>query len=216
MRYAIRPLGQWPGPVTAARKSSGVFQADWDATLALLHDEIEHLDGEYPVAIQVDIKEADLRLDGMLKTRAQVGPFPGVIVSFQSRFGPLQYASDAYEQRYTSSLPGWQANVRAVALALEALRAVDRYGVSKRGEQYTGWKALPPGGSGFGSADEAEQWMRKYYASDRGNHGPGDELPTGELYRRMVRMLHPDAGGSADEWNRLNNARQLLTTAGRL
>ena len=216
MRYQIRPLSPWPGAVTASRKSSGVFQADWDSTLALLRDEVDKLDGQYPVIIQIDVGELDLRQDGMLKTRAHVGPFPGVIVSFTSRHGPLQYVSDAYEQRYTGSLPGWQANVRAVALALEALRAVDRYGVSKRGEQYSGWKALPRGGSGFGSADEAEQWMRKYYASDRGNHGPGDELPLGELHRRMARMLHPDAGGSVADWDRLDNARQLLTTAGRL
>jgi hypothetical protein len=216
MKYQIRPLSPWPGPVTASRKSSGVFQADWDSTLMLLRDEVGKLDGEYPVIIQIDVGELDLRQDGMLKTRANVGPFPGVIVSFKSRFGPLQYASDAYEQRYTGSLPGWQANIRAVALALEALRAVDRYGVSKRGEQYTGWKALPRGGSGFGSADEAEQWMRKYYSSDRGDPDTAAALPLGELHRRMRRMLHPDAGGGEADWNRLDNARQLLTTAGRL
>ena len=216
MKYQIRPLGTWPGAVTASRKSSGVFQADWDSTLALLRDEIGHLDGEHPIIVQIDVTELDLRQDGMLRTRASVGSFPGVIVSFRSRFGPLQYASDAYEQRYTGSLPGWQANVRAVALALEALRAVDRYGVSKRGEQYTGWKALPPGGSGFGSADEAEQWMRKHYSADRGDPETAAVLPLGELHRRMQRMLHPDAGGPAEDWDRLDNARQLLTTAGRL
>jgi len=34
--------------------------------------------------------------------------------------------------------------VRAIALALEALRKVDRYGV-RSGSQYAGFKALPPG-----------------------------------------------------------------------
>lgn len=35
----------------------------------------------------------------------------------------------------------WQHNVRSVALGLEALRAVDRYGISRRGEQYAGFRA---------------------------------------------------------------------------
>jgi len=215
VKYAIRPLGLWTRPVTAARRSSGVFQADWDATLTLLRDEIEHLDGEYPIMIQADIKEADLRVDGMLKTRAQVGPFPGVIVSFGSRFGSLQYASDAYEQRYSGQVPGWQANVRAVALALEALRAVDRYGVSKRGEQYTGWKALEAPRAEFASADEAARWMRAY-ATGQLDLTLGDQVQTRDLYRLMAKLMHPDRGAPRAEWDRLNNARQLLTTAGRL
>jgi hypothetical protein len=208
MKYQIRPLSPWPGPVTASRKSSGVFQADWDSTLILLRDEVGKLDGEYPIIIQIDVGELDLRQDGMLRTRASVGPFPGVIVSFRSRFGPLQYASDAYEQRYTGSLPGWQANVRAVALALEALRAVDRYGVSKRGEQYTGWRAIEAGnGHAFASADAAERWMCER-SRDLG-------LPVAtnipQLYRQLARKMHPDTGADAAEWNRLDSARQLLT-----
>lgn len=52
----------------------------------------------------------------------------------------LVYATDAC--RY------WQHNVRSIALGLEALRAVDRYGISRRGEQYAGFRgALPAGAS---------------------------------------------------------------------
>lgn len=35
----------------------------------------------------------------------------------------------------------WQHNVRSIALGLDALRAVDRYGISKRGQQYAGFRA---------------------------------------------------------------------------
>lgn len=214
MKYQIRPLGTWPGAVTATRKSSGVFQADWDSTLTLLHDETGHLDGEYPIIIQIDVTELDLRQDGMLKSRASVGPFPGVIVSFRSRFGPLQYTSDAYEQRWSGHLPGWQANVRAVALALEALRAVDRYGVSKRGEQYTGWKALPAGnGSGFGSPDEALRWMRGQMTAKVGAHSIREPR---DLYRGLAKLMHPDTGAPAGDWDKLDQARNLLQTAGLL
>jgi hypothetical protein len=39
----------------------------------------------------------------------------------------------------------WQDNLRAIALGLEALRKVDRYGITKNSEQYTGWKQLEAG-----------------------------------------------------------------------
>lgn len=35
----------------------------------------------------------------------------------------------------------WQHNVRSIALGLESLRAVDRYGITRRGEQYAGFRA---------------------------------------------------------------------------
>lgn len=38
----------------------------------------------------------------------------------------------------------WRHNVRSIALGLEALRAVDRFGISRRGEQYAGFRAALP------------------------------------------------------------------------
>jgi hypothetical protein len=38
----------------------------------------------------------------------------------------------------------WQDNLRAVALGLEALRRVERYGIAQRGEQYAGWRRADP------------------------------------------------------------------------
>jgi len=212
MRYQFRPL-IWTGPQAAARKSSGVFQAGWEDTLVILQDEIELLDGESPLIFEVDVREQDLRLDGQLKTGCHVGQFPGAAVVFRSKFGQLRYASDAYEQRWPGALPGWQANIRAIALALKALRAVDRYGVGRPGQQYAGYKALAAGnGQSFGSADEALRWMRGQPES-----GEGGELPPGQLYRKLALRMHPDVkGGSQEDWNRLNNARQLLVTAGLL
>ena len=42
----------------------------------------------------------------------------------------------------------WQHNLRSIALGLEALRAVDRYGISRRGEQYAGFRAALTTGEG--------------------------------------------------------------------
>jgi hypothetical protein len=212
-RYQMRPLGQWTDPVTTPRQSSSVFRATWDDTLVLLRDEAEHLDVTYPIVIQVDVTELDLRQDGMLRSKARVGDCPGVIVSFTSKHGPLRYASDAYDQRWQGSPPGWQANVRAIALALTALRAVDRYGVSKTGQQYTGWRAIEAGnGTAFPSADAALAWMQEMA-------GPNvaGALTPGAVWNRLARRMHPDVPGSDPaDWDRLQGARQLLAAAGML
>ena len=205
MRYEFRPLGPWTGPSTppGARKRSA-FKAGYRHTLDLLFGEAIVLGGQHLI-LQVDLAERDIRNDGLPRAGARYGAHPGVVVSFESRHGPLRYATDAYT--------GWQANLRAIALSLQALRAVDRYGVSKRGEQYTGWRALPAGnGSCFATADEAERWMAR--RSRELDLPVATNLP--QAYRQLARRMHPDAGGDPADWDRLDAARQLLTTAGML
>ncbi|MGH3220022.1 MAG: hypothetical protein ACRDPY_15180 [Streptosporangiaceae bacterium] len=215
MRYQLRPLN-WTALVTPGRQSSAIFRASWSDTLALLGDEIEQLGGgRSDILFEVDVQEADLRLDGMLRANAKMGDFPGVVVTFDSKFGQLRYASDAYEQRYKSAPPGWQANIRAVALALQALRAVDRYGVSKRGEQYTGWRAIAGPAPEFATADDAVKWMYAYAIGQLDLTLP-DAIGNRDLYRLMAKLMHPDRGAPRAEWDRLDTARQVLETAGRL
>lgn len=213
MKYEIRPLSHWTDPETAAadRRGAHIFKASWRDTLVLLGDEIERIGGKDPVVLQIDVQEGDIRLDGMLRANAKTG-HPGVAISFESKFGPLRYATDAHERQYAGlGMESWQANVRAIALALAALRAVDRYGVSRRGEQYTGWKALPAGGTvTFPSADEALRWMREVA-------GEAGSLRSARLvYRDLARKYHPDSGGDVTGWERLQAAKLLLTTAGLL
>jgi hypothetical protein len=211
MRWQIRPLGPWLGPVTGDRKSSGVFKASWDDTLTLLGNEMEALGGDGAAIVQIDVQAFDVRADGMLKSRAQVGNFPGVVVSFDSRHGPLRYATDAYEQQWSGSPPGWQANVRAIALSLVSLRAVDRYGVSKSGEQYRGWTALAaakPGQGPFTTRADAESWMLKCAAESGISMWQGWD----GLYKALAKVMHPDnkQTGNADLWDRLDAAVKLL------
>lgn len=209
MRYEVRPLEVWTDPETNPRRGSHVFKASWRDTLDLLGDEVEKLGGSL-VVMQIDVREGDIRLDGMVRANAKVG-HPGVAISFESKFGPLRYATDAHERQYGfAKLDGWQANVRAIALSLTALRAVDRYGVTRRGEQYTGWKAIEAPKAEFATADAAAEWMRKY-ADDALKLG---EFPTfGALYRAMAKLMHPDKGAPRADWDRLDEARRVLTEA---
>lgn len=160
-RFHPLDLATWPGtPTPPARRKGPQFRSSWSQTLTLLEDELRHLRAK-DIVIQADFTARDIRQDGWPRADARKPSFPGVVVSFQSNVGPLTYATDIYSDGYfwrsqvgsrgepgfkegaSIPLPGWQANVRAIALSLEALRAVDRHGVTKRGEQYVGFGALP-------------------------------------------------------------------------
>ena len=181
MRYEIRPLGAWVGAVTSPRKSGDQFRATWEQTLKLMKYEAELLDAT-TLVIQVDADPNDIRIDGMLRARARVG-FPGIKVALDSRHGPLAYATDAYED--------WRANVRAVALSMQALRAVDRYGVSTKGEQYRGWAAIDSGANGARRA--AQNLIASY----------------GGLTAALF-TTHPDHGGSNEAFHAVQEARRVL------
>jgi hypothetical protein len=212
MRYEIRPLGAWDRPVTEPRAGSGRFRAPWSTTLDLLAHEIELLDGTLAV-LQIDVEQGDIRRDGMLATRAKVG-FPGVKVSFDSRHGSLTYASDAYEPRYHSDPPAWQANVRAIALALQALRAVDRYGVTRSGEQYRGWTAITAATQRPMTRSEAATFIvGSGHTSYTAAQVLSSPLLAANAYRQAAKACHPDRGGDSEVFHRLTAARDVLVGA---
>ena len=113
LTFQFKPIGLWTDPLTpaAARKRSP-FKASYDDTLNLLFREASMLDAKRLV-LQVDLQAWDIRKDGLPKSNARYGSNPGVIVSFDSRHGPLRYATDAYED--------WKSNLRAIALASQGL-----------------------------------------------------------------------------------------------
>lgn len=203
-RFEIRPLGLWDRPITDPRASASRFRAGWYDTMDLLQREVELLGGDLLV-VQIDADSSDLRRDGMLRARARVD-FPGIKVSFESRHGPLTYATDAYDH--------WHGNLRAVALALEALRAVDRYGITSSGEQYRGWTAIAakPAEKTLSVDDAASvlaQWMIPVCRAE--------DMRTEDQARRAFRTAaavhHPDAGGSADAFRLITRARDVLVEA---
>lgn len=136
MRATWRPLPAWPHPRNYARSSP--FSASNEATLSLLEREIEAIDGT-DVVIGLVLPESAVGIAGTLRngmrTRAD---YPGVEVSFDlPKKGRAVFATDVFLS--------WQDNVRAIALGLEALRRVDRYGIAQSGEQYAGYLQLTAG-----------------------------------------------------------------------
>jgi len=215
MKATFRPL-RWTEPSTPAdqRRSRWAFKAGWQSTLTLLGRELDYLDAT-DFVIEADFTEADLRLDGMPRANARQPVHPGVRVAFGSKFGPLIYSTDSCEF--------WQHNVRSIALGLEALRAVDRYGVTKRGEQYTGWKAIGSGPTPMpGSAPMTRTQALltiAHLSADLPGHFDADRdlarysakpLEVDRDYRHALRFTHPDHGGSPVAFQLLQDAKRVL------
>lgn len=183
VRYQIEPMPAWPHDSGTPRRSP--FRASWSDTLELLGRELDHLGVRGAVAIRVVATDADVRRDGMLRANARVRHH-GVILSFESKHGPLTYPCASY--------PDWQANLRAIALALQALRAVDRYGVTVRGEQYAGWRAIEAGPTAvFPTKADARDWLLRFT-------GVLTSTPDQSLLRLAARRAHPDVGGTQADW----------------
>lgn len=201
----VAPIREWPGELTphTARRVA-VFRAGLTDTVKLLDREIYHLAEtrahQNSAELLVAIPAGAFRRDGRPRADARV-EHPGVVFSMESRVGRLSYPCDTFTE--------WQDNLRAIALALEALRKVDRYGVTRRGEQYRGFLAVEARpASAFTSDYAAWQFIKQVAGYDE------DETPTPRLIRDAKRRSHPDTGGNADTFQRVVLAAQYLTQNG--
>jgi hypothetical protein len=179
----VRPITQ---PITGDRLGYP-FTAPLSSTVGTLAHELEQLNA-HRIVIELDVDDRHIRQDGLPRADARPSS-PAVAVSFDSPYGPLRYA--------TAEFATWQQNLRAIALALEALRKVDRYGVSKRGEQYRGWRELETGtdpADAIQTRDQAKKLLDSY-------GGPVEAL----------KATHPDHGGDATEFRKVQRAREVLS-----
>ena len=190
----VKPIVEWPGEFTNPRRTSP-FYSPIAKTLPILRRELDELAAEAPI-LQVAIDSSQFRLDGFPRQTARA-THPGIILTLpESKYGPLSYPCDRFHT--------WQDNLRAISLALEALRKVDRYGVTKRGEQYAGWKQLPSTSSGL---TEAEAFQVLLAAA-------GVDEPTNsaaQLLRIARGVAHPDRNnGQRDAWDLVEQAALAL------
>lgn len=194
-------LQQWPGERTRNRSRSN-FSAAFAKTADLLDRELHYLKAKH-VVIQMDCEESQIRIEGTLRAKAQLRS-PGLILTFESKYGPQNYPCDTFTD--------WHDNLRAIALALEALRTVDRYGVTKRGEQYKGWKALTfRGDDYFANPQEAATFL----AGEGWKYGsPAQVLSSADtaksVYKQRASENHPDHNGSAEVFKRITAAWEIV------
>lgn len=230
VKLIYRPIERWPVRLTVERKSPP-FTAPWSDTQTLLDKELGML-GVDSAVLQMALTESDFRLDGAVRANAKL-QHPGVILAFEHpRHGPLSYPCDTFDggNRWVSArqrggerggyrnIEGWQINTRAIALGLEALRKVDRYGITPNGEQYRGFQAIGTGKpqTETMTRDEAALFIAAHaWPNEDPVLGAGhilrysDDAKAG--YRLATKALHPDAGAYDDEaFKRLQLAWRTL------
>ena len=147
MNLTFRPLPRWPYPEQPHRPP--LYKATYSDTLGILEREVDALEGS-EVIIGLVIDPSSIRLDGRLYANAKPS-HPGVEVSFEVGGRRLVFHSDVHHQtsKWVDGGPArepWKDNLRAIALGLEALRAVSRYGITTGiGQQYAGFLRLETG-----------------------------------------------------------------------
>lgn len=206
LQATFRPIER---PVALPRQYARCgFGAKWSTTLDTLERELGHLKAK-DIIVEVALDHNDIRNDGWPRSSASPRT-PGVRVSFQSKHGPLSYECATYKE--------WEQNMRAIALTLERLRAVERYGAVKGGEQYKGWAQLPPG-TGTITPPAPSEWRSvedamRFLCRTAGVVEGGDTAQLDQVYRQASRRTHPDLGGSTKESSRVNAARDFIEKHG--
>lgn len=190
----FRPIEYWPRAHAEFRTSSR-FKASYQDTLDLLDRELFQIDAR-DVVLQAAFLLRDIRRDGQL--RAGAWPtHPGIILSCETAKGPLQMPCDTFDN--------WQDNVRAIALSLESLRRVDRYGVTSNGEQYKGWTRLGNGEKpAFASKEAAISFLSRIVDGDI------LKMPRDWARRAAERKSHPDTGGTNEEFKAVQAALKMI------
>lgn len=166
-------------PTGAVGLTRSQFSASWSSTVEILSREIRMLKPGKTV-LEIDLPTNGFRQDGLPRADRRAFTPAVVLTLIRTKHGhDLRYEVATYDD--------WQDNVRAIALGLEALRAVDRYGVTKKGEQYAGWKQLPSG--------SVEESLRARGREILAEHG-GDA-------KAALRASHPDTGGTDEDFKAL-------------
>lgn len=194
----LRPIEAWPGPLTAVRTVAS-FSATLSSTIALLKKEMRQLEPEqryYPRSLlQIAMREEDFRIDGMPRAHSKPD-HPGIILSITPvEKPPMSFPCDRFTR--------WQDNLRGVALGMEALRKLDRYGIVRGDQQYRGWQAIEAAPTVDARA-AAEAFLRAFA-------GAATDVPLVRVVRSARRLAHPDANyGAQGTWDRVQAAAKLL------
>jgi len=211
VEFTFRPIQQWDQPrrekeTCRFRSTAGQTQNDLKCELAAI--------GVDECVIQADLDESQIRNDGMPYASAKFKS-DRVIISFDHpEQGSVSFPCDTYD--------GFWNNVRGIVKTMESLRAVDRYGVTKNSQQYTGWKQLPSNAivlQDFRSVEDAAGFIVEHVSEcffgdeteqEKCDYILDDHTMLKSAYRDASMRCHPDKGGSDQAMAKLNRARDMI------
>ncbi len=157
-----------------------------------LTDELTRMGvSEQNVVISTNLQ---LRLDGLPKSGQPQPADPAVAVYWRKGKETKCMAIDLYSRV--------EQNLAAVAATLDAMRAIERHGgAAVMDRAFDGFAALP-------EKSTAKTWM--FVMNLAANSTP----PVIEAkFKEMAMTRHPDRGGSNEEWQELQDARQQALAA---
>lgn len=170
---------QWPAgwPRTdAARRENGRFKTSIPAALSNLQKQIGLMGGKGVIL------SSNYTL-GITNPKD-----PGVVAYFTWQDTSIAIPCD----RWTRI----EQNVQAIALTIEAMRGMERWGAKHMIKaMFTGFKQLPAGDT---------EWWKVLGVSPRATQ---EEVRT--AYRALAKTHHPDAGGNPDEFHRIQSAYEM-------
>jgi hypothetical protein len=217
LSYTVRPIST--DDLVAAQRTASAFTVTWHQALALLEREIDMLNGKN-VVIELDVLPGQLTKVGQLRANTKARG-NAVRVVFDSVHGQLAYGTSEFVRGAATTYRGgdkvtkmpedWQHNVYAIARSLEAFRQADRYGVSKRGQQYVGFAELGPGRGGIAMGGLTHDQALIILENNAQGAGPTDGFTVEQLYRRARARCHPDRHeGNRALWDEVEEAATVL------
>lgn len=193
-------------PWKPVHKDSKGLRATWSKAFEKLRYELNRISAK-DVVVEAGYKPSQVRADGWPYSNAK--PDHGQI--------RVNYTRDGIP--FSFFFGGWkepEMNAYMIALTLERLRAVERYGCAQGGEQYSGWAKLPPGGgiqtAEWASIEDAMRFLSKTADGDVVSVLAKD---LDMIYRQAARKAHPDAGGSNELMAKVNRARDFVERGSR-
>ena len=197
---------QWPqGYPRTKKRRSAAFKTPMGAARDGLLDELRLMRASQVVIstnLQTyrrsgrDIPYAD-------QTRANEDP--AVAVYFLWKPPGASNRDGSEKEQYVLACDRWKAiedNMQALRKTVEALRGIERWGVSEMLRRaFTGFKALPESGSG-------RPWWQTLSISKTAS-----EKEIRQAFRKKAQQVHPDKGGSIEQWSEIQEAYQQAMQA---
>jgi hypothetical protein len=176
----------WPEGWKRSRfREESRFKTGFGAARNLLFAELNRL-GANKVILSTSVP---LRNDGLPRANTRPdGGDSGVSVYFKRNGKDMVFACDKYRETCD--------NIYAIAKTIDAMRGIERWGASDMMERaFSGFKAL-------NAENDGESWWSILGCTA---HASNDEIDA--AYKRKIREVHPDAGGSHEAMTKVNIAR---------